>query len=58
MQDKNLKLGIRDIMVMLPDCDPEKHAPIILDAYSRTGYGDGQSRRRARREKQRQNKKR
>lgn len=51
MQDKNLKLGIRDIMV-------EKHAPVILDAYSRTGYGDGQSRRRARREKQRQNKKR
>ena len=57
MQDKTFKHDIPD-MVLLPYCDPEKRAPVILDAYSRTGYGDGQSRRRARREKQRQNKKR
>lgn len=57
MQDKKLKLEIPEI-VLLPDYDPEKGAPVILDAYSRTGYSDGQARRRARRKKQRQNKKR
>lgn len=56
MQDKSLKHEIPDIEIRLFNI-PDASLPVVLDAYSPTMYGDGQSRRRTRREQERKNKK-
>ena len=43
--------------ILMPFSIPESSLPTLIDASPRGGYADGQDRRRARREKERQNKK-
>lgn len=57
MENKSSKQETPDVIIRSIH-DIQGSLPIVMDAYSPTGYPDGQSNRRKRRELERQNKKR